>query len=86
MRERGIDMEESIITRLLDLLDIQQAHCMDMGASVSANCLAYPKGGNKRQNSYYMGHLNMAQGLAWELHKDIVKVNGKHVLVDERSV
>lgn len=78
-------MEENVLIRMLELLDIQRENCVAEGASAAINCLAYPKGGNKRQNSYYMGNLNMAQAIAWEIHKDIIMHNGKHVLIDERS-
>ena len=79
-------MDEIVLNRMLELLDIQQGHCVKAGATVALNSLERPKGGSKSQNSYYDGHLNMAQAIAWEIHKDIVKENGKHKLVDERSV
>ena len=78
-------MNEQVLQRMIDMLDIQQAHCISEGATVSANTLTCPKKGNTRQNHYYYGHLNMAQCLAWEIGKDIIKVNGKHLLIDEQS-
>ena len=73
-------MEERIINRMLELLDIQQANCIDSGATVSANTLEKPKGGNKSQNSYYYGHLNMVDAIAIEFDMYLAKENGKHVL------
>ena len=77
-------MDENMLSRMLGLLDIQQEHCIRAGAEVNMNCLGKPKGGNEKQNSYYYGHLNMAEALALEIRKSIIKVDGKHKLVDER--
>ena len=77
-------MDENVLSRMMELLDIQQKHCIRAGAAVSVNDLGKPTGGNAKQNSYYYGHLNMAQALVWEIGKDIIKVDGKHKLVDER--
>lgn len=74
---------ETMLDRMIELLNVQQQNCVNAGATVSENTLAYPKNGNKRQNSYYMGYLNMAQSLAWEIGKDIIKRNGKHYLIKE---
>lgn len=76
--------KETVLDEMLNLLDAQQTHCMDAGATVEANTLARPKNGNEEQNSYYYGHLNMAQMIAWNIGKDIAKRNGKHILIDER--
>lgn len=73
-------MEERIINRMLELLDIQQAYCMDYGATVSANALAKPKGGNQAQNSYYFGNMNIVDAIANEMDMYLAKENGKHVL------
>jgi hypothetical protein len=75
-------MENNVLNRMVELLDIQEKHCADMGATVYLNCLAKPKSGNFRQNSYYFGNLNMAQAIALEMHKDIVKRDGKHIVID----
>lgn len=77
-------MNETVLNRMMELLDIQQDNCFQAGADVSMNTLEKPKGGNDKQNSYYYGHLNMAEALALEIHKYIIKVDGKHILVDER--
>ena len=60
-------MDENVLSRMMELLDIQQKHCIRAGAEVNMNCLGKPKGGNEKQNSYYYGHLNMAQTIAWEI-------------------
>lgn len=77
-------MNKNVLNRMMELLDIQQEHCMRAGAVISVNSFAPPKGGDKAQNAYYTGHLNMADALAMEMRKYIVKENGKHKLVDER--
>ena len=77
-------MNENVLNRMMELLDIHQKHCLDYGASVTVDCLGKPTGGNAKQNSYYYGHLNMAQAIALEIGKDIIKVDGKHKLVDGR--
>lgn len=75
--------EKAILQRMVDLLDAQEHNCREAGATISHNTLAKPKGGSVTQNSYYFGNLNMAQAIAWELHMDIYKTNGHHVLVHE---
>lgn len=75
---------ERYLARMVELLDIQQQNCVNMGAKIDKFSFAAFKGGDKEQNSYYSGHLNMAQAIAWESGKDIVKRNGKHILIDEK--
>ena len=77
-------MNETVLNRMMELLDIQQDNCFRAGADVSMNTLEKPKGGNEKQNSYYYGHLNMAEALTLEIGKRVQKADGKHILVDER--
>lgn len=75
---------EKMLNSMIYLLDTQLSHCIDAGAKADKWTLKCPVGGNEDQNNFYFGHLNMAQMLAWDAHKDIVKHNGKHILIDEK--
>lgn len=71
-----------MISAALHLLDIQRSHCIDMGAD-SKHRYFSEAGGNKNQNTYYCGHLNMLEAMLLPLRKTVViDENGRHHIAD----
>lgn len=71
-----------MINAALHLLDIQRSHCIEMGAD-SKHRYFSEAGGNKNQNTYYCGHLNMLEAMLLQMRKGVAINNDQqHYIIN----
>jgi len=74
---------DEMISQALRLLDIQRSHCLDMGADKEKRLFFSGSNGNKEQNSYYNGHLNLIDSMLLPLRKGVaINDDQKHYIYD----
>jgi len=72
-----------MIADALRLLDIQRSHCLNRGADKEKRMFFSGSNGDKEQNSYYNGHLNLIDSMLLPLRKGVaINDDQKHYIYD----